>query len=244
MSAAPVDLKTAPVDYRFSTSVDKSKVRHTTTSECEPANGRLTARTAGVATGGGAGPRQLSRHACVAAHDSWSPSHHPFLPSNFLSQPDLLSVRIVSGQANFARVPLFVPFPPLRAIAVIVRAHCIFVDSLNCSRLLTVVHTLSMFVLFLRFAQQCWTLYNEYLRCGKKQGVESKKCQSALNYAKQICTGDQVRTQTRRQRGLLLIRTEQLGCIMNVPNSAGASNFWSPNTGTMHLATLGLEAPQ
>ena len=43
------------------------------------------------------------------------------------------------------------------------------------------------------FPQQCWTLYNEYLRCGKKQGVESKKCQAALNYSKQICTGDQVR---------------------------------------------------
>ena len=38
--------------------------------------------------------------------------------------------------------------------------------------------------------KQCWSNYNEYLRCGKKLGVEHKKCQQSLAFAKQICTNE------------------------------------------------------
>ena len=65
-----------------------------------------------------------------------------------------------------------------------------------CVRSLTAccVHAL----LFYELPQQCWSLYNEYLRCGKKQGIENPKCQQFYTYAKQICPSDTVR-KTNRQ---------------------------------------------
>jgi hypothetical protein len=36
-------------------------------------------------------------------------------------------------------------------------------------------------------------MYNEYLRCSKKQGVTNPKCQTFYNYSKQICPSDTVR---------------------------------------------------
>jgi len=39
-------------------------------------------------------------------------------------------------------------------------------------------------------AKHCWTLYNEYLKCGKKFGVESEKCQTLFRWSKSMCPSD------------------------------------------------------
>jgi len=42
--------------------------------------------------------------------------------------------------------------------------------------------------------KQCWSLYNEYLRCGAKMGVENPKCQQFYKFAKELCLADQLKS--------------------------------------------------
>jgi len=40
--------------------------------------------------------------------------------------------------------------------------------------------------------KHCWTLYNEYLKCGRKKGVKHPKCQELVQNAFSICTTEQL----------------------------------------------------
>lgn len=38
--------------------------------------------------------------------------------------------------------------------------------------------------------QACWTLYNEYLKCGQKRGVKDDKCYQIFKWANSMCPSD------------------------------------------------------
>jgi len=49
-------------------------------------------------------------------------------------------------------------------------------------------------------SKQCWTLYNEYLKCSKKLGVGSDKCKQIFRWANSVCPSDLVQSYYEQRR--------------------------------------------